>query len=64
MERQDREGKEIKMELQYHNAPQGERTYIEREHTRRETQGEGARNLDAQMKEEVRNRYTIHQGAG
>ena len=47
-----------------HDTPQGESTYIERENARRETQGDSARNSDAQMKEEIKNRYVIHQGAG
>jgi hypothetical protein len=52
------------MEIQYHDAPQGENTYLERDSSRKENQGIIVRNSDAQMQEEIRNRYVVHQGAG
>jgi len=50
------------MERIYHDAPQGESTYIEIKDARRDAQGDSEINLDAQMKEEIKNRYVIHQG--
>jgi len=50
------------MERIYHDVPQGESTYMEMEKARRETQGYNARNSDAQIKEEIKNRHIAHQG--